>query len=364
MIKKQFSDRSLILSLNRHARFNGEAYLAALNGTPCINGITVSVNKTLYLPTIEKQFIKLGFYSVFSKYTTTSEKEVTAFQDCYMLAGSKALLVFNLNTKENPSWYNYPWIELYYVQTEGNSTLLETVEEVKKIFRSLVKIPINKKHINFLIKTEQGFELKQKEIPSIKIDYDLNYNNNVSYKDIQAALVAEGSGFILFNGEPGTGKTSLIKYLINSIDRKFVFVPAFMAKELANPGFISFVFDQLTDSILVLEDGEEALMDRKTIIGSPVSTILNITDGIYGDLLGVKIISTQNTLENLDPALLRKGRLLQRVDFEKITAIQATKLSKKLKYNIIYQEEQVLSDVYNPEENGIKKSKQLGFTST
>jgi len=58
---------------------------------------------------------------------------------------------------------------------------------------------------------------------------------------------------------------------------------------------------------------------------------LNMTDGILNDILGVTVIATFNTsISNIDPALLRPGRLIARKQFKPLTFSDGEKLSKAL----------------------------------
>jgi ATP-dependent 26S proteasome regulatory subunit len=92
---------------------------------------------------------------------------------------------------------------------------------------------------------------------------------------------------------------------------------------------------------------------------------LNLTDGIIGDLLNVKIIATLNTVDKIDSALLRKGRLICRADFKKLTIEQGKNMAKSLNNNIEIKEELQLCEIYNTKDNGnesIKSETSIGFS--
>ncbi len=78
-----------------------------------------------------------------------------------------------------------------------------------------------------------------------------------------------------------------------------------------------------------------------------------------GDLLNIKIIATLNTTDKLDTALLRKGRLIRKVEFKPLEKKQVINLSKILGKSIENPTDMMLCDVYNLETNGgeqVKKS--------
>ena len=88
----------------------------------------------------------------------------------------------------------------------------------------------------------------------------------------------------------------------------------------------------LQDHIIILEDCEEAIKDRKAN-GSPaaVSLLLNLTDGLLSDGLGLKFICTFNDdVKNIDKALLRKGRLVSKYEFKALCVEKANELLKTL----------------------------------
>jgi ATP-dependent 26S proteasome regulatory subunit len=129
---------------------------------------------------------------------------------------------------------------------------------------------------------------------------------------------------------------------------------------LSNPAFTEFCLENLDNCVLVLEDCETALADRSKSGGYDISNILNLTDGIMGDMMNLIIIATINTTDTIDPALLRKGRLIRKVDFNKLRKEQVEVLSSKLGKNL--NEEMVLTDVYNQESNGVEaKTTKIGF---
>lgn len=139
------------------------------------------------------------------------------------------------------------------------------------------------------------------------------------------------SGLVILHGNKGTGKSSYIKHLVNSFpERKFVYVPSSFIQLLGEPSFGSFLIS-LNNHVIVLEDCENAIKDRKTSSSaSAVSLLLNMTDGILSDDLGIKFICTFNDdMKNIDSALLRKGRLVSKYEFKNLDVEKANVLLKE-----------------------------------
>lgn len=123
--------------------------------------------------------------------------------------------------------------------------------------------------------------------------------------------------------------------------------------------FMSFLISRGSNSVLVLEDCDVILRSRDSG-GSTnaVSTLLNLSDGILGDALNLKFICTYNTDDfNIDPALIRKGRLKLRYKVDKLAADKVHKINPK------YNKAMTLAELYNEETNdyNTKKTSKMGF---
>lgn len=161
------------------------------------------------------------------------------------------------------------------------------------------------------------------------------YNDDFIKEDkkINDFIAQEGkSGLVILHGEKGTGKSSYIKNLVvSNPEKRFVYVPANIINLLGDPSFGSFL-TSLDNHIIVLEDCENIIRDRQINGGgaSAVSLLLNMTDGILSDDLSIKFICTFNDdMKNIDPALLRKGRLVSKYEFKPLCAKKANILLKE-----------------------------------
>ena len=237
-------------------------------------------------------------------------------------------------------------------------------------FTSHLEIFIKQKEIGFpkiklISKGEHGYDTITKNLKNkINIDLKNSYNTSFELEKVKDVLYSDNSGLILLSGNPGTGKSYLIKWFTQELkDKKFFYISNENFHLLSDPGFLNFCLEEMEGSVLVLEDCENLLRSRDVSKNSSVSVILNLTDGIIGDVLNLKIIATLNTIDKIDTALLRKGRMLCNVEFKPLTIEQANATAKILGKNIDIINDTCLCDIYNAEQNGVisQQRMKIGF---
>ena len=219
--------------------------------------------------------------------------------------------------------------------------------------------------IEVIINKGSRITTETKEIKPVHIDIDENYNNDFleEHKTIIERLKKDNDkGIVLLHGIPGTGKTNYIKYLSGKINKKIIFMPPNLAASITSPRLMELMFEN-PNSVLIIEDAERIIRNRDQDKNSPISALLNLSDGLLSDCLNIQIICTFNTdLSNVDQALMRKGRLISKYEFKALEVKKANTLSKKLGYNAHFTEPQVLSNIYNQnEKNRNTKKKSIGF---
>lgn len=254
------------------------------------------------------------------------------------------------------------------VVLHDNSEFAQTLCELIDSFYT--KRHWTENRMSILIQKETGITTQDFVIKVGDIDVAMNYGEefvSVYDKIIKRLNATNDKGLILFHGLPGTGKTSLIKYIAKHIKKEVLFIPSNLGESLCSPSFIPFLLSH-SNSILIIEDAEKIISDRESRNSSfGVSNILNISDGILGDCLNIQIIATFNTKrDKIDAALLRKGRLIAEHEFGKLSAEQSNKLIAHLGINKTVSEPMTIGDIYNLEETEftVNKVKKLGFEIT
>jgi Domain of unknown function (DUF5925) len=174
---------------------------------------------------------------------------------------------------------------------------------------------------------------------------------------------AHGGQLILWHGEAGTGKTFALRalawewrdwcelqyivdpdsffgehadYLMSVLTQPGYAEmrdPRFMHLAAMSGGYVDFGGDGSDEDgegskawrLLVLEDtGELLTPDAKSIIGQGLSRFLNVVDGLIGQGLRILVLVTTNEpIKTLHPAVARPGRCAANIEFERLTVEEA-----------------------------------------
>lgn len=211
-------------------------------------------------------------------------------------------------------------VSIYYISTNPHSAA-----SVKNVFDEyLQKYVSQEAKVSILLKEAHGFVFKTHPIKPFPINLDTMYHEDFLpvRQHIKESLNHDGKGVVLLHGVAGSGKTNYIKWLTSQVpNKKFIFVPTTMIGYLTNPEFMSLLVDN-KNSVLVLEDCENYIAERSIDNANTdvVSAILNIADGMLSDVLECQFICTFNSdISKIDPALLRKGRLIAEYKFKELS---------------------------------------------
>lgn len=207
--------------------------------------------------------------------------------------------------------------------------------------------------INLIIRGSYGLELKALEIKRTKLDLALFYEDD--FADVDAVIRKRLSqkndkGIVLLHGLPGTGKTTYLRWLATRIKKRVLFLSPNVAGNLMDPEFIELLIDN-PNTVVIIEDAENIIMDRRVTSSSSVSNLLNISDGLLADFLNVQMICTFNSpAAMVDSALMRKGRLIAKYEFGKLGVEKANRLSAHFGFNKEIMQPMTVAEISNQKE--------------
>jgi SpoVK/Ycf46/Vps4 family AAA+-type ATPase len=244
-------------------------------------------------------------------------------------------------------------------------SLFTANEKEAEDFLGLITLlrPNNRKKntYTFLVKSDDGLNEKKLSFERQEVDLKKNYNDDLPWNEMMKFVGSEKEGLAILYGPAGTGKTTLIKHLIQeNPEKNFILINS---KDLENPDSEYYLeyFLENDNRIFILEDCEKLLLTRNQGGGSnQLITILNMTDGLLGSTLKTKFICTFNTdLRNIDTALLRKGRMKVKYYVGPLCVEKC----RELMNDKTIQKEMTLAEIYNREENDFSKEtkKRIGF---
>jgi energy-coupling factor transporter ATP-binding protein EcfA2 len=329
---------------------NGRSlYLYSFNTLPSVNYTSGINGEKAYTAFKEKYSHMITNEHRFRNYDR--KRKTYEFDETFFIMNNNCLVEFNVG----------------YFEVLHDNTCPDLVREWMEL-ASRFKVRQRRKplEINLVIQTSYGLDLKSMEIKRTRLDLDLFYEDD--FKEVDEVIRKRlnnknDKGIILLHGAPGTGKTTYLRHLVGRIKKRVLFLSTSMAGNLMDPEFLELLIDN-PETVLIIEDAETLLMDRK-LSGNPgVSNLLNISDGLLADFLNVQLICTFNSpLTLVDAALLRKGRLIARYEFKKLGIAKAQRLSHHLGVQRIIDRPMTIAEISNQNEvqDVSKQMEVIGF---
>ncbi len=245
----------------------------------------------------------------------------------------------------------------------------------------LTKKSLLNNKIHLLMKSDSYyFQKVDINIDNVRdLDLELHYGTGFKKKSdmILDSLLNKHKGIYLIHGMMGTGKTFYLRYLTSRIhEKKVIFIPPYFTDFLSSPEFLPTLISDYgaKNSILIIEDAEKVVMSREDNLSgsSSTSNLLSLGDGILADIGNISVICTFNTkVDNIDKALLRKGRLLGEHSFDTLPISDSQRLIDKLAADGLIQKfkatkAMTLAEIYCSDQENFhteKEERKIGFAS-
>ena len=231
------------------------------------------------------------------------------------------------------------------------TTQFEAINSVMLPSATLAKKKEKRPEIFLVISGSRGITLQKAPLEesskdlNIELNYGIEFANSI-YPNMLNKFRTQSKGIFLFHGQPGTGKSTLIKRLCYDLsnEKKVIYIPSDHAGLLTDSSSLKF-FMENANSVIIIEDAENIIKSRDShsSMSNVVSNLLNVSDGILSDILKIQIVITFNTdKRQIDKAFLRPGRLNYIHEFKCLTKEESTRLMEHLKYD-----EKVIKTVKN-----------------
>ncbi len=225
-----------------------------------------------------------------------------------------------------------------HIEFDLVTTQQETFDKFKDKFKGLIQTAPPSNAVLALVSTPNGLGLSALGQFSQEL-LTCNYSDAVikGFEHVKACLATKSpcGRLVLFQGAPGTGKSYMIRSLVSTVESTFIIVGSNMIADLSGPSILPILMntgrDQGKPITFILEDADVALSNRKSSGMSQLSGLLNLGDGLLGEMMDIRIVATTNagTME-LDDAIVRPGRMCQHLMFDPLSANEANVLYSKL----------------------------------
>lgn len=239
-------------------------------------------------------------------------------------------------------------VEFYYKDDTDDDKIQEIIDTINTCSLSFeMSDSINK--LNSLVITSEGLDVEP-------IPHEMDENVELFYSEETFKSVNKliknirnsKKGLSIFHGERGTGKTSIIHYISNNLDRIVIYIPNNLLDQVLNNNEFKTFLREHTKPIIVIDDCENIFNEIYSKANSYTNNILQLVDGLLSDVIELNIILITNSeLDEIDENLLQANSFIDDVEFTYMSSKEANTLSKHLKLDKKYKHEAKLIDIIN-----------------
>ncbi len=218
----------------------------------------------------------------------------------------------------------------------------EAFEEIQKIIEDLNSCLLDfceeqTNNLSTISLGQNGIEIEPVECEFDSDGFNMYYAKK-TIKDINK-LIKEiknsKKGLSILYGERGNGKTSVINYLAEKLDRIVIYIPNNMIEHtISSPDFRKFL-KRYDRPIIVIDDCEMLLNEFFTKSNLFSNNLLQMIDGLLSDSIETNIITIFNvdSEEEIDHSLLECNNLIRMISFDKLSSEESTELSEYIGHN-------------------------------
>ena len=235
------------------------------------------------------------------------------------------------------------YFTILYVDNGSEKIIEKIIHSAMKYYKdNIVKFKENKDYITIYSWDEyskcweRSGKKKKRNTDTIYLDkgfleeviVDIKQFLSDEYKEIYETYGVPYKRNYLFEGIPGTGKSSLISAIASELNYSISILQ--LTSKITDDMLIKIIEELENNTILVLEDIDclfEKRENKSTLIS--FSGLLNTLDGMINKDNGLLVIMTTNFKAQLDSALIRPGRIDKCVNFTYATKYQIESMYNK-----------------------------------
>lgn len=258
--------------------------------------------------------------------------------------------------------------QVYYSDAVPENEVQKITDIIKQCYT--IKA-VEKREVRLLMQNkDKNLDFYEMTMHSPLYNLEMNYNDDLLPMNdllLERLNKKNDKGLVVFYGKSGTGKTSYVRYLSSHVSKQKLFVPANLTYKIGSAEFLNLLNDY-HDSLLIIEDADSILKKRSNDLDYVIVNLLNLADGVLSDFFHIQVVCTfNNDISDIDPALLRKGRLIAKYNFKELSLAKTQKICRHLGYKFIPEHEMTLADIYHMEERDFqiqeKHKSAIGFKS-
>jgi hypothetical protein len=240
------------------------------------------------------------------------------------------------------------------------------------------------KYISNIEKKLKQFKADNKTVQYSILQYDNGALNEIGYYDIIDMefnplavpfinnideyienFLDSKAPLLILQGEPGTGKTTLIKYILKKIQKRVLRLRDELKVTYSfdeNIFYSSDFYKQLIFDdydVQVFEDINQILYKNQEAETNPINKFLSVTDGLVSKYKKIIISTNIESKHQLHPALLRPGRCFDVVEFRKLQGVEIDNLCDSCAKDLYLQTESINLSEFFAQKNGSCNTKLL-----
>lgn len=244
--------------------------------------------------------------------------------DVYLYYYDKSMpdLYDKSNAELSDSLVGITLINTTYDKTRGTTIVLkEHADAISEVIQKHIK---DDDHPCFVLTvSENGIEETRRSIR--KSTADICHNEFYPFLGMDVTTyfdnyLASKEGILLLIGPAGTGKSTFIRSLILHSQKAGCMI--YDEDTMSSLTTLNHFYSS-THGILAMEDADN-LLGKREEGNRHLAGMLNFADGIVNDYSKKMVIATNlSSINKLDPALIRKGRCYDIINFQQLTPPQA-----------------------------------------